>query len=466
MGAGWITGVCVKQNRLEWTVLRRIKEVWEVHTRGTAELTGPLGGEGVGAALRPQIKSFRGKLAVALPGDQVLLRVTLLPSTDPEELRGMAELQTDRYSPFPVETMALGAETVESTETAALVAMAAVRRDVVDEWGRGFQEASGLPDIVDVEALGWWWVLKQTDQVPAHGSQLLVRSAGSDIDMILARDGAPLLYRSLPPHPEEADSASQEAWLAECIEETGYSLTSLETEWGESAAPTLHVFHAPEQPADWAESFRSALGLKTLFTHSLADLPPVSEGLARRAAEPAQPLAMNLAPAEWRAADAERAVRRKLLRAVTIFVVVWLLGLGVFWSLLNVQRGRLERLQAEVEIMEGPARNVRRLRAKVLEFSLYADRTYSALESLRVLSEHLPAGMDLTSFVYRKGNTLSLRGEADAPDKVYGFIQALDQAGLFPEVKFEGVNTRNTPQGPRSQFSVTIRLPGAGEERS
>ena len=124
MGASWITGVCVKQNRLEWTVLRRVKEVWEVHTRGTAELTGPLGGEGVGAALRPQIKSFRGKLAVALPGDQVLLRVTLLPSTDPEELRGMAELQTDRYSPFPVETMALGAETVESTETSALVAMA------------------------------------------------------------------------------------------------------------------------------------------------------------------------------------------------------------------------------------------------------------------------------------------------------------------------------------------------------
>ncbi|MDY0145534.1 MAG: PilN domain-containing protein, partial [Kiritimatiellia bacterium] len=90
----------------------------------------------------------------------------------------------------------------------------------------------------------------------------------------------------------------------------------------------------------------------------------------------------------------------------------------------------------------------------------------SALESLRVLSEHLPAGMDLTSFVYRKGNTLSLRGEADAQEKVYSFIQTLDQTGRFPEVKFEGVNTRNTPQGPRSQFSVTIRLPGAGEERS
>ncbi|MDD2241169.1 MAG: PilN domain-containing protein [Kiritimatiellae bacterium] len=466
MGAGWITGVCVKQDRLEWTVLRRVKEVWEVQTHGAADLPGPLGGEGVGAALRPKIKSFRGKLVVALPGDQLLLRVALLPSTDPDELQGMAELQTDRYSPFPVETMALGAESVQHTETSALVAMAAVRREVIDDWGRGFQEAGGLPDVVDVEALGWWWVLKQAAQVPAHGSQLLVRLEGPDIDMILARDGAPLLYRSLPPRPPETDADSQEAWLAECIEETGYSLTSLETEWGESAAPTLHVFHEPGQPADWADSFRSALGLEGLFTHSLADLPPVSEGLARRAADPAQPLAMDLTPAEWRLADAERAVRRKVLRAVTIFMAVWLLGLGVFWSLLNIQRGRLARLQATVEAMEGPALTIRRLRAKVREFSLYADRSHSALEGLRVLSEHLPAGIDLTSFVYRKGNTLSLRGEADAQEKVYSFIQTLDQTGRFPEVKFEGVNTRNTPQGPRSQFSVTIRLPGSEDDLS
>jgi len=466
MGASWITGICVKRNRLEWTVLRRAKEAWDVHTRGEAEWPGPPGGEGAGAALRPHLKGIRGRLAVALPGDQALLRVALLPSTDPEELRGMSELQTDKYSPFPVETMALGAETLETTEASSLVVMAAVRRDLVDAWGRTIQEAAALPDRVDVEPLGWWWVLKQSGAVPALGSQLLVRQDGANVDLILARDGAPLLFRSLPPRPETADAADLQAWMAECVEETGYSLTSLETEWGEASAPTLHVFHAPDQPADWAESLRAALGLEALFTHSLAELPTVSEGLARRAAEPAQPLALDLAPVEWREADAERAVRRRLLRSVTVFAAAWLLGIGLFWSLLNVQRGRLGRLQAEVEAMEAPALEIRRLRAKVLEFAQYADRTYSALESLRVLSEHLPAGADLTSFVYRKGNTLSLRGEADAPDKVYGFIQALDETGHFPEVKFEGVSTRNTPQGPRSQFSVTIRLPGAGEERS
>jgi hypothetical protein len=34
MATSWITGVCVQQNRLEWTVLRRAKESWEVADQG------------------------------------------------------------------------------------------------------------------------------------------------------------------------------------------------------------------------------------------------------------------------------------------------------------------------------------------------------------------------------------------------------------------------------------------------
>ena len=186
--------------------------------------------------------------------------------------------------------------------------------------------------------------------------------------------------------------------------------------------------------------------------------------MARRLAEPARPLALDLAPEAWRTADAERRTRRKLLRAATVFLVAWLLAIGIFWTLLNLQRGRMARLRAQVESMEGPALEIRKLRAKTLEFAQYADRTRSALECLRVVSETLPEGVDLTTYVYRKGASLSLRGESDAPDKVYSFIQALEQTALFPEVKSEGISTRNTPQGARSQFGAALVLPGTGAE--
>ena len=463
MAFSWATGVCVGGNRLEWTVLRRTKESWAVHARGEAELPGTKEGIGgvPGAALRPMLKPFRGKISVALPTESVLLRVALLPSADAGELRGMAELQTDKYSPFPVETMALGAETIETAENASLVAMAAVRRNLVEEIGGPFQEAGAPPDVVDVEALGWWWGVKRSALVPAHGTQIFLRVAGGGAELVVVRDGKPLMFRALPRPPGKGGEWAE--WIAECTEETEYSLTSLETEWGASVAPTLHVLHEKNAELGWTAALRDALGAGGLFEHSIDELPTASEGVARRLTEPAQPMAMDLAPGEWRDADAVRVQRRRLLAGTTVFLTAWLLGIGLFWTLLNVQRGSLHRLGQAVDAIEPEALAVRRLQAKTLELAQYANRTHSALESMRVVSEALPAGVELTSFVYRKGSTLALRGEASAPDKVYAFIQALEQTKLYPEVKSEGVSTRNTPQGARSQFGATVRLPGNEE---
>ena len=465
MATSWITGVCVQQNRLEWTVLRRVKEAWEISSQGDAALPMPEGAEGWVSAgvFRPYLRNFKGKISVALPTGRVLLRMALLPSTEAVELRGMAELQTDKFSPFPIETVAAGAEVLEASGTSSLVAMAVVRREDVEAIGRAFQESGPPPDVVDVEALGWWWGIQHGGKLPAHGSQILVRATPTGVDLAVVRDGAPLLFRALPPPPMAEEGADRAEWADECVEEVADSLTSLETEWGGAGMPTLHVFHEASRPFPCAEKLQKVLGLEALFTHALEDLPTASEGVARRLAVPAAPLAMDLAPEVWRAADVERRTRRKLMRTATVFLAAWLLAIGVFWTLLNVQRGRMARLLAQVEEMEGPAKEIRRLRAKVADLSQYADRTHSALECLRVVSQSLPEGMDLTSFVYRKGDALSLRGDSDEPDKVYGFIQALEKAELFPEVKSEGISTRNTPQGPLSQFGLTVILPGNGE---
>jgi len=461
MSISWITGVCVQQNRLEWTVLRRMKELWEISDQGSAPIPPPdVEGEGLSATvLKPHLKQFQGKISVALPTDRVLLRVALLPSVDMEELQGMAELQTDKFSPFPVETVATGAEVMETSENSSLVTMAVVRRDDVDAAGNAFQEAGALPDVVDVAALGWWWGLQQGDWVPSHGSQIFLRATLDSLDMVLTRDGAPLLFKSLlvPPASGGAEECSE--WLSDCTEEVSYSLTSMETEWGGADTPTLHVFHGADVQTDWADQLQKELALESIFIHPLEQLPTVSEGVARRLAEPPQLLTMDLAPDAWREADASRQSRRKLLRAATVFLVVWLSAIGVFWTWLNVKRGRMERLRAQVGAVEGPAQQVRIRRAKVRDFARYADRSNSALECMRIISETLPEGADLTSFIYRKGNSLSIKGAADVADNVYAFIEALQATKHFSEVASDGITT----SGGKSKFGVKILLPG-GEE--
>ena len=219
MGAAWITGVCLRPNRLEWTVLRRAKEVWEIAAQGREDVVSAEGDAGwiPAAALKAHLKSFKGRVAVALPTERALVRVALLPSTAADELRGMAELQTDKFSPFPVETVAAGAETLAAAETSSLVAMAVVRREDVEAAGAAFQSAGAPPDAVDVEALGWWWGLKQSGALPAHGSQLALRVESSGAEMALVRDGEPLAFRALPGGPGAGDAADQVSSVAAAV---------------------------------------------------------------------------------------------------------------------------------------------------------------------------------------------------------------------------------------------------------
>ena len=138
MATSWITGVCLRQNRLEWTTLRRTKEAWEIAGQGREDWPPADGDAGwiSAAAIKPHLKRLKGRISVALPTDRALLRVALLPSTDAAELRGMAELQTDKFSPFPVETVAAGAEVLEAAGSSSLVALAVASDFAIDVLAR------------------------------------------------------------------------------------------------------------------------------------------------------------------------------------------------------------------------------------------------------------------------------------------------------------------------------------------
>jgi Tfp pilus assembly protein PilN len=118
-------------------------------------------------------------------------------------------------------------------------------------------------------------------------------------------------------------------------------------------------------------------------------------------------------------------------------------------------------MKASVALLEQSATKVRELKERITSFEQYADRSRSALECLREISALLPEGVDLSSFSYKKGSSLSLRGECGSPEPIYSYVQALQQCPLFTEVKTEGVRSKMTQGGAqKSEFSLTATLPG------
>jgi Tfp pilus assembly protein PilN len=477
MAKAWATGVCVRPDGLEWTVLRRAKESWDVHSRGAAAFAPAEGEEAAppavamdwdkwtAEALKPHLKSMRGRISVVLPQDQALVRVETFPSGDADELYGMAGLQVDKLSPFPEEETATGVETLECAEAESLVALAIVRADAVERAGAPFLELGSLPDAVDVEPLAWWWGAKKLLGESPRGGRIVLRAEASGrIAMAVAHGGRPIAFGALPPLPP--DGADGE-WLEEAAEEAGYALTALESAWGSEASLRMTVAAPKEMDVSWASSLAKTLGAGVPEIVPSEDLPTVSEGAARRLAEPAEPLSMDLAPAAWREEDERRRGNRGLMVAATVFVALWLLALGVFFAVLNVRRARLSELEGRVAELEKPAAEVRRLRAKVMDFAAYADRSRSALECLRAMSEALPPGVELNSFIYRKGASLTLRGESPDSERIYEFTRGLDESGLFDDVKSDGINMKQGGGGGSGAlytFGITAALPGGGDD--
>lgn len=477
-----ITAVVLRDGALEWTGIRPAKNRYEVADHRNVKAAGAdLAAPELAGALKSACDHARGELCAAIPTGKVLLRVVDLPTIDPAEMKSMAELQVDKFSPFPIEHMAVSYEPLAQKGNSSRVLIATVQRDILTALGAAFGKAGRLPRWIDVEVMGWWYLLTQSGEVPGQGRRVFLLLDATGTELIISQDGIPVVFRSLG----LAQGVSEEEFFTELADEINYTLTTLEAERGAVESPVLALWFwskavppkvtegesatpaaeapAGEPPPDLVAKLREACGVD-IEARPFENLPPLSEGLARRAAGRGQQAALDLAPPEWRTENQARRTRKALLAATAVFLGLWLVGVSGFVGGLKLEQKRLTSVKAQVTSLEGPAEEVRQLKEKIAEFELYADRSHSGLECLREVSTMLPQGVELSSFSYKKGESVSVRGQSATPEPIYDFFQALERDSFFTGTKPEGVRSKAEGNVQVSEFSVTASLPG-GEEK-
>jgi len=115
-----------------------------------------------------------------------------------------------------------------------------------------------------------------------------------------------------------------------------------------------------------------------------------------------------------------------------------------------IQKGSFNRVKKEAAKHSGPARAAQADREEMLSLEKYADRSRSALECLRGITQTLPNFVEITSFTYTKGKAIRLSGTGDSSDLIYDYL--LGELELFEGVK----NTKITDD---TRFSITVNLP-------
>ncbi len=445
-----ITALVLHPTRVEWTTLRRRKAAVEVVEHREKDLPGDPAA--AAAALKQAAAGIKGRLAAALPIERVLLRVVRLPTVELAEIREMSELQVDKFSPFPVEQMEVGRELLAQRDGASRVLIAATLKEHVARVGDTLRAAGLSAREVDISVLGWLRLFKQENRIPAAGRQMLMVVEERGTELLVLQDGAPSMIRSLG----GVGAANAAAAAEEIAEEINYTLTTLESDWGLQAPGALQVWHRKDLPPSFLDALKERCEA-AVEAHPLDALPPLSEGLARRALERG-PQTLDLAPAEWKASMASRRLHRNLVVAGAVFFGIWLLAVGALAAASQLQQRRLAAARNALQALREPARAVEQIKDQVRALERYLDPTFSALECLREISERIPPGVDITALTYKKYGQVALRGEADSGDPIYDFFQALERTELFPEVKPEGVTQRRGSRAG-SEFNLTITLP-------
>jgi len=452
------TGIHYTDELVEWAVLRKNRQGTEKLREGSLPVpegffqqeNAPLFPAEVLADIR---KNFRGIVTVSLPSSQLLMRMLELPSTNPEELRGMVELQMDQISPFPVDQLTVSYEVLQQTENHSRVLAVAAQRKTVDALGDLFKAQNVYIRSLDAEVLAWWSLLIAHGQVLSQGRVVLILEEHTEFSMIVVDEGVPVCFRSL----ELFHDFTDETVMKEIVEEVSYTLLSLEAEYGRRGITGVLFWSESEIPQLLCDLLHEECKADVVL-HDLGSIPPVCEGLALRTME-RRLHHVELVPREW--IDLQR--RKRLIKVATAASIavlsIWLAVIAIAGAVFSFQQAAYNRVRREAAKYEGPARAAQAAREEMLSLEKYADRSHSALECLREVTVALPDGVEINSFTYKKGEAVSLRGSSEQAEAVYDFFQKLGASGIFEGVKDQPVSTHTVKDKRVSTFSITAELP-------
>jgi hypothetical protein len=125
----------------------------------------------------------------------------------------------------------------------------------------------------------------------------------------------------------------------------------------------------------------------------------------------------------------------------------------------------LKRAEKRLAAIEPEAEQALDNRRKLKALKVYTDRTDSALECLREVTQLLPSDdIKFGSYNYKKGTGVTLRGTADNDNSIYDFFEVLADSDLFEQLKDQSVNAK-VVRGVRSTvFSATLVLPSREDD--
>ena len=376
------------------------------------------------------------EVVLSMPLSALLVRVSRTPAEDRDRLAEVAAEELGKVSPFPDEAPVAGVETVAESDRELTSVFAALPAAEAAEIGDALDEAKVRVVRTDIAALGWLRML--WPRIAAgEGRKVVLMDFGGGWDVAVLDGGVPMVLRGLGDLADPAEIA-REVMLS--LLRAGTAGDVLE----------IVVFSKDEADAALVERLKAFGPVRLERVEKPED---GVEGVARRTQEGAS---LDVTPADWVELRAEARFTRKLIAFLAVAAAGWLLLMGVLFGVPFVYGQMAERQKTLSRRHASAYREVKEMRDKVKLVQQYSDHARGALEMLKAVSDRMPEGITLTSFVYKRGERLSIVGEAARPTDVYEFKNALTEAATEDDEKLFADVTLTGPSQSRGVHKFTI----------
>lgn len=401
---------------------------------------------------------WQPKLNVAwLPADKVFLRVIHLPASDLAETLSMVELQLEKISPVPVAQIVWSVELLpkkpEDTLQTAIVII--VGRHVVEEFlgqleGQGYlADRLELPIMDELLATqvhndGVWIYPGATTASPyliawwyggtLQNITLFSPSPGQDLGEVLRQQISQIAW-----------SGELEGWL--------------------TSPPTWHLVADGATATVWEPILNQVADQPVQVIGSV----PQTQLAAMSAKRSVQANGTaNLVPAEYTTRYRQQFVDRLWMRGLGAIVVIYLVGVVIYFGALQVLSFQRYRMQNQVKAISGSYTNALKMEARIRVLEERKNLQFAALDCWKAIAELLPAEVSINWMAFTRGKTFDLQGTVPQENEVEvtDFNQALRGAKVNGELLFSEVSTPTSSiRGNSVEWRFTCKLKSGENEK-